>query len=209
MQSTVESGFPGVSGQRPAAARLVDVTQRYGDVTALDAVSLAIEPGKVTALLGPNGAGKTTSVQLLLGVKTPSSGRAELFGCSPRDMRSRMRVGVMMQASKVPETLKVHEHIRLLSSYYPKQVPLKELLQIAGLEGLEQRTYGKLSGGEQQRLAFALALCGDPDMLFLDEPTVSMDVASRRVFWQRIRTLAAQGRTILKFTCNSNATGSD
>lgn len=184
----------------PPPACLIGATKSYGDVLALDAVDLSLEPGRVTAVLGPNGAGKTTAVQLLLGLKRPTAGRAELFGGPPSDLASRMRVGAMMQVSKVPETLRVREHLELFSSYYPKSIPLPELIEAAGLDGLENRHYGKLSGGQQQRLALAIALCGDPDLLFLDEPTVGMDVASRRLFWERIRKLADEGRTLLLTT---------
>ncbi|HXV74928.1 MAG TPA: ABC transporter ATP-binding protein [Candidatus Polarisedimenticolaceae bacterium] len=185
-------------GSAPAA--LIDVTKRYGNVVALDRLSLSIDRGRVTAVLGPNGAGKTTAVRLMLGAQRPTSGRVELFGRSPADAESRMRVGAMLQVAKVPETLRVAEHVALFSSYYPKRVPLDEVLEVVGLAGLADRAYGKLSGGEQRRLAFALALCGDPEMLVLDEPTVGMDVEARRSFWERVRALADDGRTILLTT---------
>jgi ABC-2 type transport system ATP-binding protein len=136
----------------------------------------------------------------MLGLMRPTEGRVELFGRSPRDLRSRMRVGALPQVSKVPDTLRVREHLRLFSSYYPRPVPIDELLEVTGLVGLADRPYGKLSGGEQRRLAFALALCGDPELLFLDEPTVGMDVESRRAFWASVRGLIERGRTILLTT---------
>jgi ABC-2 type transport system ATP-binding protein len=111
-----------------------------------------------------------------------------------------MRTGVMLQISKVPETLKVREHIHLISSYYPHPLPMGEVLAAAGLAGLEDRLFGKLSGGQRQRLLFALALCGDPDVLFLDEPTVGLDVESRRVLWGVIQEKAARGRSVLLTT---------
>jgi ABC-2 type transport system ATP-binding protein len=111
-----------------------------------------------------------------------------------------MRVGVMLQVSKVPETLKVKEHIHLISSYYPHPLSRREVIAAAGLEGLEERLFGKLSGGQRQRVLFALALCGDPDLLFLDEPTVGLDVEARRGFWEQIRARAGAGRTVLLTT---------
>ena len=187
------------SGGAPAA-RLAGVTKSYGDVVALDAVDLELSAGGVTALLGPNGAGKTTAIHTLLGVTRPTAGRAEVFGLPPQAAGARMRIGTMLQTSKVPETLRVAEHLELFSSYYPRRIPIPELSSLAGLAGLERRAYGKLSAGQQRRVAFAIALCGDPDLLFLDEPTVGMDVESRRLFWDRIRELARQGRTILLTT---------
>ena len=171
-----------------------------GTVTALDRLDFAVRPGEVVALLGPNGAGKTTTVQLLLGLAQPSAGQALLFGRDPRDAAARVRVGAMLQVSKVPETLKVREHIELVSSYYPRPLPPAEVIEIAGLAGLEERPFGKLSGGQKQRVLFALALCGDPDLLFLDEPTTGLDVESRRGLWSAMRELVRRGRTVLLTT---------
>jgi len=182
------------------AAELTQVSKRYGEVTALDGLSLAVEPGEVVALLGPNGAGKTTAVSLLLGLLAPDGGSARLFGQDPRSPAARMRAGAMLQISKVPETLTVGEHLQLFASYYPAPLPVAEAVALAGLEGLEDRPYGKLSGGQQQRLLFALAVVGDPDLLFLDEPTVGLDVVSRRGLWGRIRELVQRGRTVLLTT---------
>ena len=181
-------------------AELRRAVKRYGPVTALSGIDLAVQPGEVVALLGPNGAGKTTAVQLLLGLARPSEGEARLFGLDPRSVEARMRVGSMLQISKVPETLKVKEHIHLVSSYYPRPLPKAEVMAAAGLSGIENRLFGKLSGGQQQRVLFALALCGNPDLLFLDEPTVGLDVESRRAFWAVIEEKAAQGRSVLLTT---------
>ncbi|HEX2164531.1 MAG TPA: ABC transporter ATP-binding protein, partial [Thermoanaerobaculia bacterium] len=183
----------------PAAA-LVGASKRYGAVLALDRVDLAVERGEVVAVLGPNGAGKTTAVSLLLGLKRPDGGAARLFGLEPSSPAARRRVGAMLQVAKVPETLRVAEHVRLFSSYYSRPLPEGEVMALAGLEGLEKRAYGQLSGGQKQRLCFALAVCGDPDLLFLDEPTAGLDVASRRGLWERIRALVARGRTVLLTT---------
>jgi ABC-2 type transport system ATP-binding protein len=184
----------------PPVAELRQAVKRHGPVTALAGIDFSVRPGEVVALLGPNGAGKTTAVHLLLGLIRPSAGEARLFGQDPRSSEARMRTGVMLQISKVPETLKVREHVDLTSSYYPHPLPRHEVMATAGLTGLEERLFGKLSGGQRQRLLFALALCGDPDLLFLDEPTVGLDVESRRVFWGVIAEKVAQGRSVLLTT---------
>jgi ABC-2 type transport system ATP-binding protein len=183
-----------------AAAELRGVSKRYGQLTALDGVDLALAAGQVTAILGPNGAGKTTAVRLMLGLAQPTSGTARLLGLDPRDNLARQRVGVMLQVSKVPETLRVVEHIHLFSSYYPSPLPASEIIAAAGLAGLEHRAFGKLSGGQRQRLLFALAICGDPDFLVLDEPTVGLDVEARRGFWSEMRRLVSRGRSLLLTT---------
>jgi ABC-2 type transport system ATP-binding protein len=189
-----------MTNDRQPIAELSGAVKKYGSVTALAGVDLAVRPGEVVALLGPNGAGKTTAVQLLLGLARPTAGEARLFGREPQDAEARMRVGVMLQVSKVPETLKVKEHIHLISSYYPHPLPRREVIAAAGLDGLEERLFGKLSGGQRQRVLFALALCGDPDLLFLDEPTVGLDVEARRALWEQIRARAGAGRTVLLTT---------
>jgi ABC-2 type transport system ATP-binding protein len=181
-------------------AQLNGVTKRYGGVTALDDVTFGIEPGRVTALLGPNGAGKTTSVRLLLGLTRPTRGEVRLFGADPRTAEARRRTGVMLQIAKVPETLTVREHIHLFSSYYAAPMSIDAALEAAGLSSVADRKFGHLSGGQRQRLQFALAICGNPDLLFLDEPTVGLDVESRRAFWQEVRRLAGRGRSILLTT---------
>ena len=183
-----------------AIARLAGVTKRYGGVTALDDVDIAIRPGEVVALLGPNGAGKTTAVQLMLGLLRTTSGRATLFDQDPRNAAARSRAGVMLQLSGVPATLTVREHIELFASYYPQPLPIGATVEAAGLEGLENRLYAKLSGGQKQRLHLALALCGNPDVLFLDEPTTGLDVGSRRALWDQVRGFLGGGRTVVLTT---------
>jgi ABC-2 type transport system ATP-binding protein len=188
------------NGERQAVARLSGVTKRYGAVKALDDVDLGLARGQVTALLGPNGAGKTTTVKLLLGLAQPSAGKVAVFGGDPRARAQRCRIGAMLQIAKVPETLRVGEHLKLFASYYPQPLALDEVAEAAGLSGLEHRLYGKLSGGQQKRLQFALAVVGDPDLLFLDEPTTGLDVESRRALWRQIRRLTAAGKTVLLTT---------
>jgi ABC-2 type transport system ATP-binding protein len=186
--------------QRPVVASLTNLTKRYGQTLALDNLSLSLHPGEVVALLGPNGAGKSTAVKLLLGLIAPTSGAARVFGSDPRNATTRTRVGAMLQVARVTETLRVREHLDLFRSYYPNPLPLAEILRIAQLHNLEDRFFGQLSGGQKQRLLFALAICGNPDLIFLDEPTVGMDIESRRALWQQIRTFSAQGKTVLLTT---------
>jgi ABC-2 type transport system ATP-binding protein len=181
-------------------AELRGVTKRYGTIEALRGIDLKIEPGELVAVLGPNGAGKTTAVRILLGLTKADSGTATVFGHPPSSQEAKLRRGALLQVAKVPETLRVNEHIELFSSYYPKPLPLAETIAAAGLQGLENRLFGELSGGQKQRVLFALALCGNPSLLFLDEPTVGLDVTARRGLWDRIRWFVAQGGSVLLTT---------
>jgi len=193
------------SAQKPHAngrvvASLENVSKNYGRVRALRNVNFAVGAGQVVALLGPNGAGKTTAVKLLLGLLEPNSGKSRVFGGDPTNPQNRLRTGAMLQVGRVPETLRVREHIDLFSTYYPKPMPLEEVLAATGLEKLRDRKFGDLSGGERQRTLFALAICGDPDLLFLDEPTVGLDVEARRLLWEEIRRLVDRGKSVLLTT---------
>ncbi len=181
-------------------ANLEGVNKNYGDVKALRAVNFQVRAGEVVALLGPNGAGKTTAVKLLLGLLQPNAGKVRVFGGDPTNPENRMRTGAMLQVGKVPETLRVREHIDLFSSYYLNPMPAQEVLAAAGLEKLSDRKFGDLSGGQRQRVLFALAICGDPDLLFLDEPTVGLDVEARRMLWDEIRRMVRRGKTVLLTT---------
>jgi ABC-2 type transport system ATP-binding protein len=185
---------------RTEVAGLAAVTKNYGSRRALDGVNLTLNSGEILALLGPNGAGKTTAVKLLLGLLDPDDGLVRVFGNDPREARGRQRTGAMLQVARVPETLRVWEHIDLFSSYYPRPLSIEESMEAAGVRELANRKFGELSGGEKQRALFALALCGNPDLLFLDEPTVGMDVEARRGMWKQIRALAARGKSILLTT---------
>lgn len=181
-------------------AELRNATKRFGPVTALAAIDLEIARGQLLALLGPNGAGKTTAVRLLLGLSKPDSGAARVFGRDPRERGARTRTGAMLQVGRVPETLRVCEHIHLFSSYYPNPLPFEEVVRAAGLEGIERRLFGRLSGGQKQRVLFALAICGNPDILMLDEPTAGLDVDSRRGLWRHIRSFVERGGSVLLTT---------
>ncbi|MEX0899719.1 MAG: ABC transporter ATP-binding protein [Gammaproteobacteria bacterium] len=181
-------------------AELRGVTRRFGKQTAVDGLDLSIPRSGVYALLGPNGAGKTTTINLMLGLMQADTGAASVLGRRPGEMDARRAIGAMLQVSGVPATLTVREHIEQFSGYYPRPLPFAEVIARAGLEGLEDRRFGKLSGGQKQRVLFALAICGDPELLFLDEPTVGLDVEARRRLWAVIRDLAAEGHTIVLTT---------
>ena len=182
-------------------ASLSHITKRYANgVLALDDVSVTLHRGEIVALLGPNGAGKSTAVKLLMGLSSPTSGTVRIFDADPRHAATRLRTGVMLQVGKAPEMLRVREHINIFRGYYPNPMPYADLVRAAGLEGIESRMFGQLSGGQKQRILFALALAGDPDLVFLDEPTVGLDIEARRGMWAEIRALAARGKTVLLTT---------
>ncbi|HUA14303.1 MAG TPA: ABC transporter ATP-binding protein [Verrucomicrobiae bacterium] len=181
-------------------ASLEGVNKNYGEVRALHGVNFGVRAGEVVALLGPNGAGKTTAVKLLLGLMPPNAGRVRVFGGDPVNPENRLRTGAMLQVGRVPETLRVREHIDLFSTYYQRHMPATEVMAAAGLEKLSDRKFGDLSGGQKQRVLFALAICGDPDLLFLDEPTVGLDVEARRLLWEEIRRMVQRGKTVLLTT---------
>lgn len=182
------------------AARIVDVAKHYGTAVALQGLNLEIAAGRVTALLGTNGAGKTTTISLLLGLTAPDRGEVELFGDSPRHIRARQRLGVMLQSAVLPETLRVGELLQMTRAYYPCPAPFEQIARTAGIADLLQRFYGRLSGGQQRRVQFALALCGNPDLLCLDEPTVGLDTEARAAVWDVIRSRVNRGCAVLLTT---------
>ncbi len=181
-------------------AALHAASRRYGKLLALDRVDLGVRRGELLAVLGPNGAGKSTAIGLLLGLARPDAGRAALFGRDPQQIEARRRIGVMLQSAGLPPTLRVGELLRLVASYYPDPRPLAESAGLAGVGDLLTRPYGKLSGGQQRRVQFALALCGRPELLFLDEPTVGMDIEARQKLWSAMRTLVAGGTSVVLTT---------
>ena len=184
-----------------AVASLSHITKRYANgALALDGLSLTLYRGQIVALLGPNGAGKSTAVKLLMGLSAPTSGAVRTFEADPRHAATRLRTGVMLQVGKAPEMLRVREHINIFRGYYLNPMPYADVIRAAGLEGIESRMFGELSGGQKQRALFALALAGDPDLVFLDEPTVGLDIEARRGMWAEIRSLAARGKTVLLTT---------
>jgi len=179
------------------AVRLSGLRKRYGPVQAVDGVDLLIAPGEVVALLGPNGAGKSTTVDMLLGLTRPDEGQARIFGRSPREAVTAGEVGAMLQDGALLEDATVAETVGLVAALHRSPLPVAEALRRAGVAELAGRRCAKLSGGQQQRVRFAVAMVSDPDLLVLDEPTVGMDVATRRSFWHSMREFSDAGRTVL------------
>ena len=182
------------------AAALWAVSKRFGETVALDRVDLAVEAGEIVALLGPNGAGKTTALSILLGLRRPDEGRAEVFGIDPRRPSARVAIGVTPQESGFPPTLRVHEIVDLVRAHFPFPAPTDELLERFNLGGIARRQAGGLSGGERRRLSAALAFAGEPAAIFLDEPTAGLDVESRRSLWTEIDRYSLDGGTVLLTT---------
>jgi ABC-2 type transport system ATP-binding protein len=176
---------------------LSGVSKSYGDVRAVRSLDLLIAPGETVALLGPNAAGKTTTIDMILGLTRPDSGRVSLFGMSPAQAVADGAVGGMLQSGAPLEYLRVGELVRLMASYYPRALPVDEVLRLAGIADLADRWVTKLSAGQIQRVRFAAAVVGDPDLLVLDEPTVGIDVEGRREFWRAMRARAGRGKTVL------------
>ena len=179
------------------AVDLKNLTKRYGKVTAVDALSLQIAPGEIVAFLGPNGAGKTTTIDMLLGLARPDSGSASIYGKPPAQAIARGEISAVMQSGGLLKDFTVGETVSYTASLFAQARPTAEVLERAGISHIADRRVGKCSGGEQQRLRFAMALLSDPRLLVLDEPTTGMDVEGRRDFWSAIRKDAERGRTIL------------
>jgi ABC-2 type transport system ATP-binding protein len=183
-----------------AVARLERVSKKLGGRLVLEDLSLDLRAGEVTALLGPNGAGKTTSVGILTGRLAADGGKASIFGLDPSRPAARARMGVMLQSAGLPDVLTVRELVTLQSGYYRRPRDIARTIALAGLEGLESRRAGTLSGGQSRRLLYALAICGEPDLLVLDEPTTGLDHEARRALWATVRDEADQGAAVLLTT---------
>ena len=185
-------------------AELLGVSKTYGTggtaVRAVENLDLTVRAGELLAVLGPNGAGKTTALGMLIGLTAPTTGSARLFGKDPRDLGARQRMGVMLQSSGVPDTLRVRELLAAFRGYYPAPLPYASVVEAAGLHGLDDRLFGTLSGGQQRRVLFGIALCGDPELVFMDEPTTGLDAEVRRTLWATLRRLAAAGRGVVLTT---------
>jgi len=187
----------------PSSALLVqDLRKHYGDVRAVDGLDLAVGAGECFGLLGPNGAGKTTTIEICEGLLFPDSGRVEILGLrwDREEKQLRQRLGIQLQETQLADKLTVAEVVRLFRSFYERGRPVDEVIRLVQLEEKRDGRVGKLSGGQKQRLALACAIVGDPDLLFLDEPTTGLDPQSRRQLWDLITDFKAHGRTILLTT---------
>ena len=189
-----------MNSETQVVAQLVQASKRYGPTLALDGVDLEVRRGEVLSLLGSNGAGKTTAISLLVGLQQTDAGNATLFGMAPTSPIARRRIGAMLQNTSLPETLSVGELIDLFRSYYPRPRTVADIVALAGVGDLLDRRYAKLSGGQQRRAQFALALCGHAELLFLDEPTTGLDVEARETMWRSIRQLVAEGCAVVLTT---------
>ncbi len=173
------------------------LAKSFGEVHAVRGIDLEIAPGETVALLGPNGAGKSTTIDMLLGLQEPDAGTVSVFGKPPRAAVDHGAVGAMLQTGALIRDVAVRELIAMMASLYPQPLPVENVIELTGIGDIADRRTQKLSGGETQRVRFAVALVSNPELLVLDEPTVAMDVESRHAFWSAMRTFAAGGKTIL------------
>ena len=186
-----------VGGPGVPAVSFEQVSKHYGQVQAVRELTLQLPQGRAVAFLGPNGAGKSTSMEILLGLKHASSGRVEVFGMTPRQAMTGGHVGAMLQSGGLPADISVRELLNLMSQLHPKPLPVDEVMERANIADLADRKAGKLSGGQTQRVRFAVAIAGDSDLIVLDEPTTGMDVENRQVFWNSMKAEAERGKTVL------------
>jgi ABC-2 type transport system ATP-binding protein len=181
-------------------ASLKSAHKQFGKIKALDGFDLTVNRGELLALLGPNGAGKSTAISILLGLQRADAGSAELFGLDPQDIAGRRRIGIMMQEVVLPGVMRPRELLQQVASYYPTPYEVEPVLKRLSLESLAERPYGKLSGGQKRQVQFAMAICGRPELLFLDEPSVGLDVQAREALWRVVRDLLHEGCSIVLTT---------
>ena len=184
----------------PTIASIQSVSKRFDQISALNNLDLQLKSGEVLGILGPNGAGKTTLINLLLGKLSLTTGNICIFGFPPGDIKAKRLCGAMLQVASLPETLTIKEHIQLFQSYYASPMDYQQVINYAGLHLIQNKLSKSLSGGQTQRLLFALAICGNPKLLFLDEPSVGMDIESRQNLWLAIKALRDQGTSIVLTT---------
>jgi ABC-2 type transport system ATP-binding protein len=174
-----------------------NVRKTYGKVRAVDGLTMELRPGETVAFLGPNGAGKSTSLDMLLNLRKPTSGRIAMFGSDPYHAIKNGRVGAMLQSGGLMPEVTVRELVTLVTSFHPRPEPVEQTLRRAGIAEFANQRVDKLSGGQTQRVRFALAIVGDCDLIVLDEPTTAMDVETRRTFWDNMKVEVAEGKTLL------------
>jgi ABC-2 type transport system ATP-binding protein len=189
-----------VGNPEPSGAPVVSfegVSKLYGQVKAVDGLSLDLRPGETVAFLGPNGAGKSTSLDMLLALRKPTSGRIRVFGSDPYASVKSGRIGAMLQSGGLMPEVTVREMVELVARMHPRPLPVDQTLKRAGIADIADRRVDRLSGGQTQRARFALAIAGETDLIVLDEPTTAMDVESRQMFWANMHAEVAEGRTLL------------
>jgi ABC-2 type transport system ATP-binding protein len=196
----VKKNSGGTAMDKTYLAELSGAKKKFGNIVALDGLDLQVRPGELFAVLGPNGAGKTTAISLLLGLQQPDAGTARLFGKSPQLVETRRQIGVMMQEAALAPELRVREQIDLVASYYPAPLTPETAMELTHATSLADRPYGKLSGGQKRQVQFAMAIVGRPKLLFLDEPTVGLDVQARELMWVMLRKLVNDGASIVLTT---------
>ena len=188
-----------LSSTRPPL-RVAELSKSYGKLRALNSVSLTLDDGGVTAILGPNGAGKTTLIKCALGLVKKDSGDISVFGHKPGQMKARRLIGVMLQDTELPDLLTGRELLILFASYYTKPLAIEDVISQTDITGFIDKKYKKMSGGQKRRIQFALAIIGNPDLLFLDEPTTGLDTDARKALWETVRGFVAVGKTIVLTT---------
>ena len=195
--TTRRDGSAADYGRCAPVVSYVNVSKQYGSLKAVDGLSLDLRPGETTALLGPNGAGKSTSLDMLLALRKPTSGQIKIFGSDPYHAVKSGRVGAMLQSGGLMPEVTVRELVTLVTGFHPRPEPVNTTLKRAGIDQFADQRVDRLSGGQTQRVRFALAICGKSELIVLDEPTAAMDVETRRLFWDSMKEEVAEGRTLL------------